>query len=81
MGSAGGVSAWVILLWSLLGLAAAVIAAILVIRAGHARHAAVEPQASDAAAVKEAKDALRLRYASGQISREEYLQGKIELED
>ena len=31
--------------------------------------------------VREAKDALRLRYAHGEISREEYLQGKIELED
>jgi uncharacterized membrane protein len=31
--------------------------------------------------VQEAKDALRLRYANGQISRDEYLQGKVELED
>ena len=26
-------------------------------------------------------DTLRMRYASGEISREEYLQGKVELED
>jgi len=32
-------------------------------------------------AVREAKDALRLRYANGEISREAYLQGKVELED
>jgi putative membrane protein len=32
-------------------------------------------------AVREAKDALRLRYANGEIDREEYLQGKVELED
>jgi hypothetical protein len=32
-------------------------------------------------AAREAKDALRLRYANGEISREDYLQGKVELED
>jgi hypothetical protein len=31
--------------------------------------------------VREAKDALHLRYASGEISREDYLQGKAELAD
>jgi len=31
--------------------------------------------------VREAKDALRLRYANGEINREDYLQGKVELED
>jgi len=31
--------------------------------------------------VREAKDAWRLRYANGEISREDYLQGKVELED
>jgi hypothetical protein len=36
---------------------------------------------AEPAAVKEAKDVLRLRYAHGEISREEYLQGKVELED
>ena len=83
MGSAGGTSAWIILLWSLLGLAVAVTAGILAVRALRAGHPAIEPQAggSDSAAVKEAKDVLRLRYASGQISREDYLQGKVELED
>lgn len=83
MGSAGGTSAWLILVWSLLGLAVAVTAGILAGRAFHARHPAIEPQAGgrDSAAVREAKDALRLRYARGQISREDYLQGKVEIED
>jgi hypothetical protein len=37
--------------------------------------------AGDSSAVREPKDSLRLRYANGEISREEYLQGKVELED
>jgi uncharacterized membrane protein len=36
---------------------------------------------AESPAVREAKDALRLRYANGEISREDYLQGKVELED
>lgn len=36
---------------------------------------------ADSASVRDARDALKLRYAHGQISREEYLQGKVELED
>ena len=31
--------------------------------------------------MQEAKDALKMRYARGEIGREEYLQGKVELED
>ena len=31
--------------------------------------------------LQEAQEALRLRYARGEISREDYLQGKVELED
>ena len=48
-----------------------------------ARHGAEPPQvrAGDSPALRDAKDALRLRYANGEISREEYLQGKVELED
>ena len=82
MGSAGATSTW-ILLWSLLGLAVAVTAGILAVRILRAGPRAIEPQAggSDSAAVREAKDVLRLRYASGEISREDYLQGKVELED
>ena len=37
--------------------------------------------AAESAAVREAKDALKMRYARGEIDREEYLQGKVELED
>jgi hypothetical protein len=32
-------------------------------------------------ACKKRRNALRLRYARGEISREDYLQGKVELED
>ena len=79
MGAAGG---WM-LLWTLLALALVVAAGIVVARVLTTRHNAEPPQinAGDSPAVREAKDALRLRYANGEISREEYLQGKVELED
>ncbi len=38
-------------------------------------------RAPEPSAAQQATDALRLRYAKGEISREEYLQGKAELED
>jgi putative membrane protein len=37
--------------------------------------------ASESRAADGAQEALRMRYASGEISREDYLQAKIELED
>jgi uncharacterized membrane protein len=79
MGAMGG---W-ILLWILLALALAVAGGILVARGVNTRHGTEPPQihAGDSPAVREAKDALRLRYAHGEISREEYLQGKVQLED
>ena len=79
MGAAGG---WM-LLWTLLALALVVAAGIVVARVLTIRHSAVPPQviAGDSPAVQEAKDKLRLRYANGEISREEYLQGKVELEE
>jgi hypothetical protein len=40
-----------------------------------------ESKPEDLHAARKAKDALKLRYAHGEISREEYLQGKVELED
>ena len=40
-----------------------------------------EVRPAESHAVGQAKDAPRLRYANGEISREEYLQGKVELED
>jgi uncharacterized membrane protein len=79
MGPMGG---W-ILLWTLLVLALAVAGGIVAARALTTRHGVEPPQipAGDSPAVREAKDALRLRYAHGEISRKEYLQGKVELED
>jgi len=80
MGSTG-TGAW-ILLWIFLGLALAVAAGVVVARAlgwhkaDHPRIGQAEPPA-----VQQARDALRLRYANGEISREDYLQGKVELED
>jgi putative membrane protein len=80
MGSTMG--AW-ILLWILLGLAVAVTVGVVVARVLGAGRKADPPQIprAESPAVREAKDALRLRYANGEISREDYLQGKVELED
>lgn len=72
-----------ILLWTLLALALAVAGGILAVRVLTTRRSAEPPEVGggDSPAVREAKDALKLRYANGEISREEYLQGKVELED
>ncbi len=35
---------------------------------------------SESPGLQEVRDALRLRYANGEISRDDYLQGKVELE-
>jgi putative membrane protein len=82
MGTSGTLGAW-ILLWVVLALALGVTGGVLIARGLHARRNAEPPQIppADSLAVREAKDALRLRYANGEISREEYLQGKVELED
>ena len=82
MGSSGAVSAWIVL-WIVLALVVGVAGGFLIARSLHARHDAAPPQIppAESPAVREAKDALRLRYANGEISREEYLQGKVELED
>ena len=82
-GMMGSTNMWAwILLWIFLGLAVAVIAGVVVARA-LPWHKADQPQISppEPPAAQEARDALRLRYANGEISREEYLQGKVELED
>ena len=78
----GAPSAW-IPVWILLVLALGVTGGILIGRGLHARHGPVPSQVppTEAAAVREAKDALWLRYANGEISREDCLQGKVELED
>ena len=81
MGGAG-MGAWIVL-WSVLGLVAVVagglaVARLLITGRGPDRSQVRE---SESASVTAAKDALRHRYAHGEISREEYLQGKVELED
>lgn len=82
MGTSGAMGAWILLL-ILLALAVGITGGILITRSLHTRHGAAPPQIppGEPHAVREAKDALRLRYANGEISREEYLQGKVELED
>jgi uncharacterized membrane protein len=72
-----------ILLWILLALAVGVTGGIVIARGVHSRRSAAPPPISlaELPAVREAKDALRLRYANGEISREDYLQGRVELED
>jgi putative membrane protein len=80
-----GIGAWSFL-WILLGLAAAaavVVGGVLAARAAGPRRGPEPPPIppGDSPAVREAKDTLKLRYAHGEISREEYLQGKVELED
>lgn len=82
MGTSGTVGAWIIL-WILLAIAVGVTGGFLIARALHTRRGAEPPQTppTQSPAVREAEDALRLRYANGEISREDYLQGKVELED
>jgi putative membrane protein len=81
MGGAG-MGAWVFL-WIILGLAVLLIAGVVAVRALGAGHKPAPPAIppAESPAVREAKDALKMRYAKGEISREEYLQGKVELED
>ena len=81
-GMMGTMGAW-ILLWILLAFGLGIAGGILIAQGLHTRHDAGPPQLppAESPAVREAKDSLRLRYASGEISREDYLQGKVELED
>jgi putative membrane protein len=81
MGGAG-MGAWMFL-WIFLGLAVVVIAGVVTARALGGRREPKPPEISpaDSPAVREAKEALKMRYARGEIDREEYLQGKVELED
>ena len=78
-----GMGAW-IFLWIILGVAVVVTSGVVVVRAlGSGDRKAEPPQLppAESPAVREAKDALKMRYARGEIDREEYLQGKVELED
>lgn len=82
MGSGAGVGAWMIL-WIILGLAVAVVVGVMAARVLASGRKPEPPQLppTDSPAVREAKDTLKMRYARGEIGREEYLQGKVELED
>jgi putative membrane protein len=77
-----GTGAW-ILLWLILGLAVIMTGGVLIARALGTGRKTEPPQLTPAEspAIRAAKDALRMRYANGEIDREEYLQGKVELED
>ena len=78
----GTTGTWM-LLWILLALGLGVTGGFMIARGQRNCRTAAPPQVppAESAAVREAKDALRLRYANGEISREDYLQGKVELED
>lgn len=82
MMSGGGTGAW-ILLWIFLGLAVMAAGGVLVARTLSTRgeHGSLQIPPPGSPAVQQAQDVLKLRYAHGEISREEYLQGKVELED
>ena len=71
------------LVWILLGVVLAVAGGVWAALTLGSRHRDSPPQsrAAKPGGAQEAQDALRLRYARGEISREDYLQGKVELED
>jgi putative membrane protein len=70
-------------LWTVLGLALAVTGGVVAARMLGGRHQPRVDQIGTGGSpgLDEARAALRLRYAHGEISREDYLQGKVELED
>jgi len=84
MAATGAEYAWVlILLWSLLALVVVGTSGVVLAKVLSSRHQAGAQQVRSAEppSLDEAQHALRLRYAHGEISREDYLQGKVELED
>lgn len=83
MGGMMGTTADWVFAWILLALAVGAAGGFSIARSLSARRGIQQPQIppAESPAIREAKDALRLRYANGEIGREEYLQGKVELED
>jgi putative membrane protein len=77
MGTAG---AWMVL-WIVLGVALLVTTGVVAMRVLSSRAEPPPVRAGEAPGLQEARAALRMRYANGEISREDYLQGKVELED
>lgn len=77
----GAQGPWLVVLWSLLSLALVALVVALLARSRHHSNGPRQVHDETSPALQEARDALRLRYARGEISREEYLQGKVELED
>jgi len=72
-----------IALWTVLGLALLAAGGVVAARmlGGRRRRRYDRIGTGGSPRLEEARDALRLRYARGEISREDYLQGKVELED
>ena len=85
MGGMMGASGASVVVWSVLAvvLVVAALAGTAWALTRNRRHPGSPPQipASASPGLQEARDALRLRYARGEITREDYLQGKVELED
>jgi uncharacterized membrane protein len=81
MGSVGATGAWMVV-WILLGVALLVSGGIVAVRVLAARRSAgAPPIQNEEPGLQEARAALKRRFANGEISREDYLQGKVELED
>src|ERR1017187_8716881 len=80
MGTTGTSGAWIVL-WIVLGVALLVTGGVVATRVLTAhRHAAPPPiHAEEPPGLQEARAALRMRYANGDIAREDYLQGTRQL--
>jgi putative membrane protein len=82
MAAGGSMVAWTIVL-ILVAVAVAAVGGVVAARVLRIRHAGRRQIGTDSAwdPADAAPEALRMRYARGEISREDYLQGKVELED
>jgi putative membrane protein len=83
MGEMMGIAGAWMALWIVLGVAMLVTGGVVTARILTTRRPAGPPPvpAKEPPDVAEARAALRLRYANGEVSREDYLQGKVELDD